>query len=350
MVLSVPGPSRQYKINIQAVADSILTLQQSNGEIPWSIGDKTDPWDHVEAAMGLAIGGHYAAARKAYQWLLENQLSDGSWYSSYQDGKPLDKTRDTNMTTYIAVGLYQYYLITKDLTFLEKTWPVVEKAIEFALNLQSPSGKIQWAISPEGIIDPMALLTGSSSVFMSLKCALEISHIVGKSRPHWRMAAFNLSHAIIEKPNLFNISKSRFSMDWFYPILSGAVTGIRAEKRIQRYWSKFVVRDFGVRCVSDEPWVTLAETAELILALTAMGKTGLARILFSWICDKQFDDGSFFCGFTFPEVTVWPEEKISWTNAVILMAADALYGITPASDLFSHQFWIQKGITNHYAP
>jgi hypothetical protein len=36
---------------------------------------------------------------------------------------------------------------------------------------------------------------------------------------------------------------------------------------------------------------------------------------------------------------IWPGEKISWTNAVVLMAADALYSLTPASKLFNHNAW-----------
>jgi hypothetical protein len=36
---------------------------------------------------------------------------------------------------------------------------------------------------------------------------------------------------------------------------------------------------------------------------------------------------------------LWPEEKITWTNAVALMAADMLYELTPAAQLFSHRFW-----------
>jgi hypothetical protein len=52
-----------------------------------------------------------------------------------------------------------------------------------------------------------------------------------------------------------------------------------------------------------------------------------------------YEDDTFWCGYTFPDMTVWPEEKISWTNAVALMAADALYSITPGSRLFSHDAW-----------
>jgi hypothetical protein len=98
----------------------------------------------------------------------------------------------------------------------------------------------------------------------------------------------------------------------------------------------------GVRCVSDQPWVTIAESSELVLTLSAMDNHLLARIVFAWISDFKFDDGTFWCGFTFPDMVLWPEEKISWTNAVVLMAADALFDLTPAGRLFSHQFWSCK--------
>ena len=73
---------------------------------------------HVEAAMGLAIGGFLEEARRAYGWLAETQLPDGSWYAAYRDGVPEDMTRDTNMSSYIAVGVYHNYLLTGDRTFL----------------------------------------------------------------------------------------------------------------------------------------------------------------------------------------------------------------------------------------
>ena len=136
-----------------------------------------------------------------------------------------------------------------------------------------------------------------------------------------------------------NMTKSRFSMDWFYPILAGIITGTDAQKRIDRYWKKFVVEDRGVRCVSDKPWVTIAETAELTLSLAGMGNLELARIVFSWISDRRYEDGSYWCGFTCPDLVTWPEDKITWTNAVTLIAADAIYNLTQASVLFNHQFW-----------
>ena len=152
-----------------------------------------------------------------------------------------------------------------------------------------------------------------------------------------------LEKAIKHKPHLFNMTKSRYSMDWFYPVLTGVITSDDAQQRIERYWKKFVVEDRGVKCVSDEPWVTIAETSELSLALSAMGNRDLARIVFSWISDRRYEDGSFWCGFTCPDIIVWPEDKIAWTNAVALMAADAIYNLSPASQIFNHRFWDSIG-------
>ena len=69
-------------VDVAAVTTRIAATQKKNGEIPWSRDDKTDPWDHVEAAMGLTIGGRYNRARQAYAWMRRRQLEDGSWYSA----------------------------------------------------------------------------------------------------------------------------------------------------------------------------------------------------------------------------------------------------------------------------
>ena len=140
------------------------------------------------------------------------------------------------------------------------------------------------------------------------------------------------------------MTKSRFSMDWFYPILTGALTDGEAQRRIEKYWDRFVVKGHGVRCVSDQPWVTIAETSELVMALAAMGNTGLAHIVFSWIQDRRFEDGSYWAGYTYPDMVIWPEDKITWTNAGVLMVLDTLYGLTPAGRLFSHNYWKSPGI------
>lgn len=336
-------PGFKYKRGLSVDADALVELiavnQRPSGEIPWCQGQKTDPWDHVEAAMGLAIGGRYEAARRAFRWLASTQLNDGSWYAAYLDGIPQDRTRDSNLTAYIAVGLYHYYRVTGDLDFVADMWPVMTRAVDFAIGLQTKEGPINWALDPDGQVDPMALLTGSSSIYMSLKCASALANRLEKPQPVWESARDRLGRALRHKRPLFNMTKSRFSMDWFYPVLSGVLTGDDARRRIDKYWKKFIVEGQGVRCVFDEPWVTIAETCELVLALSAMGNTELAGIVFGWISDKCFEDGTYWCGFTFPDMVIWPEDKITWTNAVVLMALDALFQLTPAHDFLSHRHW-----------
>jgi hypothetical protein len=70
-----------------------------------------------------------------------------------------------------------------------------------------------------------------------------------------------------------------------------------------------------------------------------MGNATAAAAVFGWIAEKRFEDGTFWCGHTIPDMTVWPEEKITWTNAVVLLAADTLFRLTPAGQIFSHRFW-----------
>ena len=334
----------ELSIQTAALADLIAGTQMPDGRIPWSPGGKTDPWDHVEAAMGLSTAGRLRQARQAFEWLRANQLGDGSWYAAYGPDGVLDRTRETNHAAYLAVGLCHYYMVSGDLEFVDRMWPAVRAAVEFVLGLQAPGGEIYWAVSPAGQADRMALLTGCSSICFSLKCALALSHLLGVEAHGWRSALARLQDCIQAKPQHFNMTKSRFAMDWFYPVLCGSITGVAAQERIEKSWKKFVIQNMGVRCVSDQPWVTIAESCELVITLAAMGNNLLARIVFSWICDHTFDDHTFWCGFTFPDMVRWPEEKITWTNAVVLMAADALYGLTPAARLFNHAYWMERPI------
>ncbi len=326
-------------VSLEKIAVFIASIQKENGEIPWSVGGKTDPWDHVESAMGLSIGGFYHEARRAYEWLADTQLSDGSWWSESLDGKIINSTKESNFSSYVAVGAFHHYLITRDVKFLKMMWHTISQGIQYAINLQAPDGEIYWAKNKNGVIDKMALLTGSSSIYMSIKCGLAIAGILGKKCPRWQKAMDALGVAIKDRPDLFNMIKSRYSMDWYYPIMCGAITGEEAKRRVAHLWEKFVVPEWGVRCVSDRPWVTMAETAEFVLTLAAIEDHSRAKMIFSWLTDKRFSDGSFWMGVTFPDGVIWPEEKTGWTAAAVMLALDALNEITPAGKLFNHKFW-----------
>ena len=84
--------------------------------------------------------------------------------------------------------------------------------------------------------------------------------------------AAQLGHAVACHEEAF-ADKSRFSMDWYYPVLGGPVRGAAAQARLADRWDEFVVPSVGCRCVADRPWVTGAETAELVHTLAAVGDT-----------------------------------------------------------------------------
>lgn len=324
---------------VQRGAGYILAQQLDDGLIPWFRGCHADPWDHVEAAMGLSIAGQYAAAENAYAWLAREQLPDGSWWAAYKDGAVHNRERrESNFVAYIATGVWHHYLITADEAFLRRLWPAVERALEFALRLQTEEGDIHWAVDAEGRPMRDALITGCASIYKSLECGINIAHTLGYTRAHWVRGRHKLGTALREKPQRFDRtweSKARFSMDWFYPVLTGAVGGSAARTRLAGKWDEFVVAGLGCRCVNDEPWVTVAESCELVMALLATGETNRAAALYRGLHRWGDEDGGYWTGYVYPDKAIWPEEKTTWTVGAMLLAADALCGLTAASKLFT---------------
>lgn len=320
---------------IEATIQSVLEQQLADGRLPWHPGDHTDPWNHVEAAMGLDIAGRHAEAERAYEWLVSTQRADGSWAAYYyDDGTPEDPNTDVNMCAYVAVGVWHHYLITGDVGFLHAMWPVVERAIDMVLEMQAPSGEIWWTRHPDGWVDRRALLTANSSIHMSLRCAVAIAEAMGEERPDWELSIGMVAHAIRYREAEAFWPKERWAMDWYYPVLCQALDGEAALLRIEDRWETFVVEDMGCRCVSDRPWVTSAETCELVVALDNAGETDKALRLFEDVQFLRQDDGSYQEGWVFPEDVHWPGRRPPWTAGAVLIAADALSGLTPASGLF----------------
>jgi hypothetical protein len=97
----------------------------------------------------------------------------------------------------------------------------------------------------------------------------------------------------------------------------------------------FVMDGRGVRCVSDRPWVTVAETCECALAHLAVGERGIAETMFGWAQQFRHDDDRYWTGTVFPDEARFPAgERSTYTAASVLLAADAIAGGSPASALF----------------
>ncbi|MCP3816613.1 prenyltransferase [Streptomyces sp. A3M-1-3] len=326
----------------QTVA-GILAVQREDGAIPWFRGHHLDPWDHTETAMALDAAGEHEAAARAYAWLAAHQNADGSWCAAYQDGadgvdtgRPADRGRESNFCAYIAVGVWHHYLATGDDAFIDRMWPTVFAAIEFVLALQQPGGEIGWKReAPEdgGEAVNDALLTGSSSIYQALRCALAIAGQREEPQPDWELAAGALGHAVRSHPERF-LDKNHYSMDWYYPVLGGALTGQAAKARIEERWHDFVVPRLGVRCVLPNPWVTGGESCELALALWAMGESDRALEILQSIQHLRAENGMYWTGYVFQDKAVWPVEQTTWTAGSLLLAVAALGGDEATTAVF----------------
>lgn len=325
---------------VSATVGAIAEWQLPNGMVPWFPGGHADPWNHVEAAMALAVGGLRTEAERAYDWLVSMQRPDGSWHQYYlADSVEQDKL-DANTICYVATGVWHHWLLHTDRGFVDTMWPVVRQAVDFVLDLQTPRGEIIWARHADGTPWSFALLTGSSSMCHSLRCAVALARLVGDERPDWELATTRLADVVAahcrgELPDAF-APKHRWAMDWYYPAMAGVLRDNEAADRLHSGADTFIMEGHGVRCVSDRPWVTASETCECLLAYLAVGETQRALDLFTWAQAQRCDDGHYHTGLVQPDGVTFPSgERTTYTDAAVVMAADALSRTTPAAGLLT---------------
>ena len=311
-----------------------------SGAIPSNQDGSHDPWDHLEAVMGLTTLGYNIQALKGLHWMSANQNEDGSWYNLYQDEEPLELKNKLIMHLY-CVAVWHFYLINNDVNFLQEFWEPVKKGILFSLSLQHSNGAIAWNIDEFETIDEDYLLTGCSSTAKSLECAIAICQALGNQNyeSEWRIAHSKLITALENPSEIFDLKKdrSRFSMDSYYPILGG----INSKKRINSLTTKikdsFWIQGLGIKCVSDEPWVTVAETSECSIAYKKIGEDKIALELLHNAIAIVDGNGIPYMGWQFSENIYWPDETPAWTSAACILAADANNRLTSGADLFLKQ-------------
>ena len=316
-------------------------VQLPSGAMPSNQDGSHDPWDHLEAVMGLTTLGYIDQALKGLNWMVTNQNKDGSWYNLYRDEEPLELNKQTNYASYIAVAVWHFYLLTNDINYLRNFWEPVKKGILFSLSLQHNNGAIAWNIDESKKIDEDYLLTGCSSISKSIECAIAICQVLEHQsfELEWREAHSKLITALENPSEIFDLKKdrSRFSMDWYYPILGGINSEQRIANLVEKINDSFWIKGLGIKCVADEPWVTVAETSECSIAFKKIGEDKIAlELLLNAIAivDKK---GIPYMGWQFHENIYWPEETPSWTSGACILAADANHQLTPGADLFIKQ-------------
>tara|TARA_Y100000748_G_C15473338_1_gene479699 strand:+ start:200 stop:1246 length:1047 start_codon:yes stop_codon:yes gene_type:complete len=318
------------------IAKSIKTNQLDSGAIPSNADLSHDPWDHIEAIMGLNFLRDKESSDLALKWLKNNQNKDGSWYAKYSNNDPIELNKPTHFGPYISVAALHYFKIFSDKDKLFELWETIKSAIDFSIDLQNSNGTIPWSIDKNNEIENDFLLTGSSSILKSLECAIAISKILDlDSNEKWTKAYESLAYAVRNPEGLFDkkTDRSRFSMDSYYPIISGVLLDYEKEKYIKKIFKDFYVEGMGVKCVVDEPWVTVAETSEFIISLVISNELEEAKKILVEVMNISDSNDIPYMGWQYVENIFWPEEKPSWTAAALILAADSIFDFSPGSDI-----------------
>ena len=324
------------RAQVAETAATIAAMQESDGAVPWTVGEHVDVWNHVEAAMAMLVAGEVESAEAAYDWCVRNQRHDGSWAMKIVAGKVEDASGETNMSAYLAVGVWHHWMLRRDLGFVERMWPTVRRALEFVVAMQLPFGGIAWSQEWDeqgpARVNRDALLAGSSSIYQSLRAGVAIAELMGEAQPEWELVGGRLGHALREHRGEF-LDKSSFSMDWYYPVLGGAVRGQAGIDLLASRWDDFVVAGLGIKCVDTNPWVTGAETCELVMALDCVDDHARALQLYADMQHLRHENGSYWTGYVYPEDVNWPGEQTTYTAAAVILAADELSRTSPASGI-----------------
>jgi hypothetical protein len=330
---------------MRRAAEAIFATQTSAGAIPWFAEGPWDAWNHAECLMALNAMGELQAAARGFDFLAETQEAGGAWLCDYGNALPMadrdhiarapaPQARDTNFAAYPATALWHAWRLTGDLAQVKRHWPMVRAALRFVIGCQNEPGDISWCGEAHGGAADDAILAACASIYASLAHGLALADLVGDPQPDLARARDRLGRALLSRPGRFDRAgqdRSGFAMDWYYPILGGVLAPAWAHGRLAVGRGRFVERGLGCRCVATEPWITVAESAELALTLIRLGRFWEAGEILEWQRAHQDSDGVWWMGWQFEEAIVWPQEKPSWTQAAMILAHDALLGETPAS-------------------
>jgi hypothetical protein len=200
--------------------------------------------------------------------------------------------------------------------------------------MRKPNGTPLWARNADDAPWNYALLTGSSSIAHALHCGARLADLINEPRPDWATAGDVLANVVATQPDAFE-PKERWAMDWYYPVLAGCLTGEPAKARLADGWDVFAMEGKGIRCVSDEPWITASETAEASIAHAVIGDLSTATDLLAWTRPHRREGGSYTTGIVYPSLVSFPTDETSaYTGAAVILAADAITGASAASNVF----------------
>jgi len=318
----------------------IIQNQLSDGSIPWDGKGKCDAWDHSECLISLAIYEEWDAFEKGIDWFFSNLNSQGLIYSEFNNQKPTQLNYQSHHAPYIALPLLQRYLIDKNPANLNKCLPQLTIIFSSLLDFMDEDGMYYWSKDDNGYSDN-SLITASMSIAISVRAYSSILEILDLAKEESQHEEDFKSKSLENLEALSNssfwanpeipwskfdrdgVDRSRFSMDFFYQSLAR----VNLDKDFFKSNLKnFYKQGLGIKCVKEEPWVTIAETSECIIATYLNYDESLAIKMFEDILKFQNQDGIFPTGYQYKLDILWPNEQSTWTNAALIIAANVIYG------------------------
>ncbi|MDC0124102.1 hypothetical protein OAI17_02020 [Gammaproteobacteria bacterium] len=305
------------KHDFRQAKDWIIYNQAENGRISWDEKGKSDPWDHCECLIALAIFEEWDAFDLGIKWFFDNLNDEGCISPEYKNNAPVHDHYESHHAPYIILPLMQAILMGRD----DLLNPFIKSQIKIIFDqlheFKDSEGYYFWAKDKKGFSDN-SLITASMSIFLSLKAFDKFSSIEFDKQV-WD-----------SKFNRDGVDRSRFSMDFYYPFMCGVKTN---KLDFQSGLKDFYVDGLGIKCVKEEPWVTIAESCECVIAALVVDDYETAQNIFNNILQFKNDNGIFPTGYQYEMDIFWPEENSTWTNAAVIIAAHALatYGKKEAS-------------------
>ena len=300
-----------YKKKFEPSKNWIISNQSSSGAIFWDEKGKCDPWDHCECLIALAIYEEWEHFWRGVNWFITNLNEDGLIYAEFQNEKPSKLHYESHHAPYIIMPLIQASLIDKEQDYKKiltnEQLLKLENIFEVLDDFKDEDGYFYWAKDSNGYSDN-SLITASMSIFLSLVAK-------DKSFPKFNTEMWQ------EKFNRDGVDRSRFSMDFYYPFLAGIKNN---KKEFLDLLDNYYVKGLGVKCVAEEPWVTIAESSECVISALIHDNENIAKQIFNDIQQFQNKDGIFPTGYQYNMEIFWPEENSTWTNAAVIIAAHAL--------------------------
>ena len=299
------------KKKLEPSKDWILKNQFIDGSISWDEKGKCDPWDHCECLIALSIYEEWDSFWKGVNWFFDNINDEGLIFSEFQNRKPSKNYYESHHAPYIIIPLLQARLIDKSQDYLklldERKILKLEEIFRKLNNFCDDDGYYFWAKDHNGYSDN-SLVTATMSIILSLVAKQEKSSKINISL--WN-----------KKFDRDGVDRSRFSMDFYYPFLAGIKD---SSSEFKNSLNEFYVKGLGVKCVIEEPWVTIAESCECAIAALVSGNVNEAKMIYADIQQFQNKDGIFPTGYQYDLDIFWPDERSTWTNAAVIIAGHAI--------------------------